>query len=118
MMKTILLVEDEKVIRTVLKILLEEKGHEVYEVDNGKKALSILEDKDFDLILMDLHMPVMSGFKAIRKLRENNCHTQAIAITASMTEEDKNKAVEAGFNDCIVKDFNATFNESIERFLQ
>lgn len=117
-MKKILLVEDEKVIRTVLKILIEEKGHEVHDVDNGEKALLAVKEREFDLILMDLHMPVMSGLKAMRQLRANNCQTLTIAITASMTEQDKNNALDAGFDDCIVKDFNAHFNEYIERFLQ
>ena len=117
-MKRVLLVEDEKVIRTVLKILIEEIGHEVHEVDNGEKALAAVAESEFDLILMDLHMPVMSGLKAMKKLRANNCQILTIAITASMTEEDKCKALEAGFDDCIVKDFNEQFNEHIERFLR
>ena len=116
-MKRILLVEDENVIRMVLKIMLEEKGHKVDEVENGQEAIALNAENDFDLILMDLHMPVMSGFKAIRKLRENGYQKYAIAITASMTKEDHSNAVSAGFDDCVLKNFEDEFYQVIEKYL-
>ncbi|WP_372371435.1 response regulator transcription factor [Candidatus Uabimicrobium sp. HlEnr_7] len=116
-MKKILVVEDESVIRMVLKILLKEKGHMVHEASNGEIALSLVEKNQFDLILMDLHMPVMSGYKTIKTLREKKMDMFVVAITASMTEEDKNEALELGFDDCILKNFDDNFNNQIDQFL-
>ena len=69
-MYRILVCDDEKDIVSALKIYLMAEGYEVFEANNGKQALQIIQEQEIHLILMDLMMPVMDGITATAKLRE------------------------------------------------
>jgi PAS domain S-box-containing protein len=106
----ILLVEDKPMNRKLAKIYLEKKGHNVSMASNGKEALEVHKSRQFDLILMDIHMPVMDGFEATTRIRarekERGRHTPIIAITAYAREEDRAKCLEAGMDYYISKPIN------------
>lgn len=71
-MKTILLIEDEKPLRTILTTRLETEGFNVLEADDGTKGLSVALEKKPDLILLDIIMPVMDGISMLKLLRKDD----------------------------------------------
>ena len=106
----ILLVEDNAINQKVAKGLLEKAGHVLTIADNGEIALELLSQKSFDLILMDIQMPVMDGYQTtleIRKREETSKqHIQIIAMTAHSMKGDREKCLKAGMNDYISKPLN------------
>ncbi len=98
----ILLVEDEILIRTLLNEYLRETPHIVANAQNGQEAVEMVKQTDFDLVIMDLRMPVMDGFSAARKIRnwEAGKFRKAlplIALSASVMVEDVEHCLSAGF---------------------
>ncbi len=103
-----LLVEDDYVNRTSQKKILESLGHEVLTAVNGNEALAVLKESDFDLIFMDIQMPVMDGVQATRAIRTNpefrdKAGIPIIALTAYAMTGDREKFLEAGMNDYLAK---------------
>jgi CheY-like chemotaxis protein len=94
----ILLVEDNEVNQRLLSRLLSDGGFDVTLAENGAVALEILSEKTFDLILMDLQMPVMDGYEAIRYIKEdpNLSGIPIVALTAHAMKKDKKRALGAG----------------------
>lgn len=72
MRKKILLAEDEKALQILYREELEEEGYEVYTVGNGQEALNRFQEGTFDLVIIDLRMPVMDGLEALSRLRSQN----------------------------------------------
>ncbi|MFQ3250505.1 MAG: signal transduction histidine kinase/CheY-like chemotaxis protein [Glaciecola sp.] len=102
--KHILVVEDNEINAEVVKSMLENEGYEVSLVFNGEKAISACLVQDFDLILMDLQMPVLDGLSATRQLRNQyKLKTPIVALTANAFAEDRAACLEAGMNDFISK---------------
>ncbi|WKJ89263.1 response regulator [Methylomonas montana] len=105
----ILLAEDNPVNQYMAVVLLEERGHTVRVANNGQEALDLQANEAFDLILMDVQMPVMDGFQAtgaIRaKERETQQHMRIIAMTAHALKGDRERCLEAGMDDYIAKPF-------------
>ncbi|HEX2945895.1 MAG TPA: histidine kinase N-terminal 7TM domain-containing protein [Clostridia bacterium] len=103
----ILLVEDNRANQLLVKKLLEKKDVKVDIAGNGKEALSMLEAKEFNLILMDIQMPEMDGYEATVAIRRNESavgrHTPIIALTANAAEDDKNACLQAGMDDYLSK---------------
>ncbi len=103
----ILLVEDKPMNRKLAKIYLEKKGHNVSTASNGKEALEMHKARKFDLILMDIHMPLMDGLEATSHIRaaeaKEGGHIPIIAITAYAMQEDKDKCLQAGMDYYISK---------------
>ncbi len=86
-MYRILVCDDEKDIVSALKIYLMAEGYEVFEANNGKQALQIIQEQEIHLILMDLMMPVMDGITATAKLREVS-NIPIIMLTAKSEDGD------------------------------
>ena len=102
----ILLAEDNVMNQMVAVKLLEKLGYEILVVENGKEALSRACAEEFDLIFMDVQMPVMDGLEATRKIREKRDKIKQpliIAMTANAMQEDKERCLQAGMNDYISK---------------
>jgi signal transduction histidine kinase/CheY-like chemotaxis protein len=100
----ILVVEDNKVNQLLLKHNLSQAGCLVDIVENGEEALAVLNNKVYDLILMDIQMPVMDGYETIHKLRKMmQINTPVIAMTAYAMSGEKEKCLAAGMNDYIAK---------------
>ncbi|MCL4481981.1 MAG: ATP-binding protein [Bacteroidetes bacterium] len=99
-----LVVEDIVLNQLLMKTLLDDFGFECDIASNGKVAIEMLQDKSYDIILMDLHMPEMNGFEATKYIR-NKMHskTPIIALTADVTTVDLAKCEAVGMNDYISK---------------
>ena len=102
----VLLVEDNKVNILVASKFLQNWGANLDVAENGEIAVSKVKEKSFDLILMDLQMPVMDGYTATTTIRSFNKEIPIIALTASVMLEKKDKALELGMNDYILKPFD------------
>jgi CheY-like chemotaxis protein len=81
MMATILLVEDDDQLRTMLKLLLTSSGYEVWEAPNGARVCSMHQEQRFDLVITDLVMPEIDGLEVIMELRRIDRKVQIIAIS-------------------------------------
>lgn len=99
----VLLVEDVEVNQLLIKNYLEKMGVSVTCADNGEVALDLVQQNSFDLIFMDMQMPVMSGIDAVKELRKRGCTIPIIMLTANATIEDRRKCFEAGANDYLTK---------------
>lgn len=102
----ILLVEDNEINQLVAKNQLEKYGLEVVLAHNGKQALELARQYRFDLIFMDIQMPVMDGYQATRQIRQFNSSIPIIALTAAAMVEDRQKALAVGMNDHLAKPLN------------
>ena len=109
--KKILYVEDNDDNVYMLKPRLERKGYEVLIAVDGKEGIYLAKNRNPDLILMDLDLPIIDGWEASKQLKEdtNTKHIPIIALSASVMAEDKNKAMDAGCDDFDSKpvDFNS-----------
>ncbi|MCG8537120.1 MAG: response regulator, partial [Pseudomonadales bacterium] len=108
--KRILLVEDNAVNQMVARGMLHKLGYVVTSVINGKEALGILEEKPFDLILMDCMMPILDGYETTKAWREleadSGAHIPIIAMTASVVEGEHQKCLSVGMDDYLSKPVN------------
>ena len=103
----ILLVEDNIVNQKLGVRLLEKMGHQVEVANNGQEACEVLRTARFDLVLMDLQMPVMGGLEATRKIRESEVQTRRhlpiLAMTAHAAAQDEKRCLEAGMDGYVTK---------------
>ena len=104
-MSSILIVDDEKDIVEALKIYLSGQDYEILTASNGEEAIRTVEEKNVDLILMDIMMPEMNGIKATAILREKT-NVPIIFLTAKSEDADKILGLEIGADDYITKPFN------------
>lgn len=101
----ILLVEDNEVNILVAKTFLERWGAIIDVAMNGQESLNMLDVNKHKLILMDMHMPVMDGYEATRRMRENGVKIPIIALTASLPREVNQRINEIGVDEIVVKPF-------------
>lgn len=102
-MFNILLAEDEIALRKLIKLNLEKRGFSVYECGNGQEALTLLENKDTDLIITDIMMPVIDGNALTQTVKSKNADLPVIMLTALSTIDDKKKSFEGGADDYLTK---------------
>jgi len=103
-MKTILVVDDERKLRDMVKVYLKKEGYRVVEAANGREALYVARYEKPDLILLDLMMPEMSGTEFMR-LYQQEATTPIIILTAKVEETDEVLGLELGADDYITKPF-------------
>jgi signal transduction histidine kinase/DNA-binding response OmpR family regulator len=107
----ILLVEDNAVNQQLAVRMLQKFGHTVKVAENGKEALTNMDNESFDLILMDVQMPEMDGFEATAAIREREritgTHIPIIAMTAHAMKGDQERCLEAGMDDYVSKPVQA-----------
>ena len=119
-MPKILLVEDNEMNRDMLSRRLQRKGYSVITADDGEKGLLLARSETPDLILMDISLPVMSGWEVTRLLKANEStrHIPIIALTAHAWVTDRQKAIEAGCDDYDTKPVElGRLSEKIESLL-
>ena len=116
--KSVLIVEDNKINQMITKKILEKKDMVCTIVDNGVDAIKLTKEGNFDVILMDIHMPGISGIEATKQIREFNKTVPIIALTAVTIEENLEEFYRAGFSEFIPKPFKADdFFDKISRVL-
>ncbi len=116
---SVLVVEDNKVNQLLLKHTLERSGITVSIAGNGSEALDLLSCNPYDLVLLDIQMPVMDGYETIYQLRHfQKLTVPVVAMTAYAMPGEKDKCIRAGMNDYLPKpvDFNE-LNKLLERYL-
>lgn len=101
--KKILLVEDNELNYEIAKTVLEEAGFIIDGASNGKEAVDKASNNTYDVILMDIQMPIMDGYEATKKLRKLGNRTPIIAMTANAFSEDRKKAKDVGMDGYIAK---------------
>ena len=104
-MLKILIVDDEEMIRSVLREYVEFEGNEAYEAENGMDAVKLCRDNHYDLILMDVMMPHLDGFSAVKEIKKNK-DIPVIMLSARGEEYDKLFAFELGVDDYVTKPFS------------
>ena len=114
----ILVVDDDDLNRRMMQLLLAREGHLVDLVSNGLEAFEAIKIKEYDVVFMDLQMPVMDGVEASRRIREwenGGQHTFIVALTASYLPEQGHVLFEAGIDNYIAKPFEI---EQVQRLLK
>lgn len=102
---TILIVEDEEKLSRVIQLELEYEAYITEVANNGKDALRLIEARDFDLVLLDIMLPELSGLEVLRRVRRANNATPIILLTARDLVHDKVSGLDLGANDYITKPF-------------
>jgi signal transduction histidine kinase/CheY-like chemotaxis protein len=101
----ILVVEDNKINQIVTKKIIQNSNMNCTIVDDGYAALVAIERENFDLILMDINMPLINGFETTKKIREKGIQIPVVALTAFDKQEVSEEAIAAGMNDILIKPF-------------
>lgn len=120
-MKKVLIADDTESSREILRTVLESVGYAVTEAANGLEALERARQERPDLIILDLHMPRMDGFIAVRQLRADPdfAGIPVIALTASAMHGDHEQAIAAGFTGYLTKPIRPTvLRREVQRLLQ
>lgn len=104
-MLKILVTDDEEKIRALIKKYAAFEGHTVFEAATGMEAIERCKNEQFDIIIMDVMMPELDGFSALREIRKNN-DTPVLMLSARGEEYDKIHGFELGVDDYVVKPFS------------
>ena len=103
---TILVADDEKEIRELLRLYLENSGYKVIEAEDGQQALEVLRSKKIDLCLLDIMMPKRDGLDVLAALRRSGCRTPVLLLTAKTQVEDRIRGLDTGADDYLPKPFD------------
>ncbi|MGD2094548.1 MAG: response regulator [Phycisphaerales bacterium] len=115
----VLLAEDTPANRKIINYILGELGLEVETVTDGREACQAVSERDFDLVLMDLHMPVMDGMEATKQIRTFNREIPIVALTADAMRQTRQKCKEGGFNGFASKPIiYKEFVEELSKYLE
>ena len=104
--KKIVVVEDEAHLAKGLKFNLEREGYRVTLVDNGQSALDLLGKEEFDLMILDIMLPKVSGLEVARRIRKTNMRFPILMLSAKSTVEDRELGLQAGADDYLTKPFH------------
>ena len=107
--------EDNPVNRKVALSMLKRLGYRADVAENGLEVLQALDEKPYDVVLMDVQMPEMDGLEATRRIRNQGLSTRIIAMTAHAMDGDRDECLEAGMNEYISKPINI---EELARILE
>lgn len=120
----LLLADDDDTNQIVTKAILKRHGYNVDIANDGRQAVDMLKNGDYDMVLMDCMMPVMNGFDATKAIRDpssavRNRQVPIIALTANAFQEDRKMCLEAGMDDCLVKPIEIDeLLDNIEKWLK
>lgn len=105
-MEKILVCDDEVGLRSVIKRYAENEGYKVTEASNGEEAVELCKNEDFDIIIMDIMMPKLDGFSAVKEIRKAS-NTPVIMLSARGEEYDRIRGFELGVDDYVSKPFSS-----------
>ena len=106
MKEKVLLAEDEKQLAKAVKAILNYSNYDVEVAYNGQEAINFVKNSVFDIIIMDIMMPIMDGIEALKEMRNMGVHTPVILLTAKSQIDDKVDGLDAGANDYLTKPFD------------
>lgn len=106
MKEKILLVEDEVELSKAVKMILTFENYDVDTAYNGKEAIELVKENVFDVIVMDVMMPIVDGIEALKEMRKIGVNTPVILLTAKSQIDDKVEGLDSGANDYLTKPFN------------
>ena len=123
MPKKVLVAEDSSVIQNLTKKILQMQNYEISSVKNGQQVLDALQDQHFDIILMDINMPVMDGMECSRQIRAlsdaSKSQIPIVAITGNAQNYSIDEFKDAGINDYLPKPLNFdTLVETVKKYTQ
>jgi DNA-binding response OmpR family regulator len=104
-MAKILIVDDEQMIRTVIKEYAEFEGHECFEAEDGMQAVKMVRDGQYDLVIMDVMMPKLDGYYAVKEIRKFSS-IPIMMLSARVEEYDRLFGFEVGVDDYVTKPFS------------
>jgi DNA-binding NtrC family response regulator len=113
MEKTILIVDDEEGVRRVLREFFKRRGFNVFEAENGEKAIQVARSNKISVVLLDINMPGMDGIETLKKLMEIDPRPGVVMITAMEDEDRVKKALELGAYSYVLKPCNFTYLELV-----
>lgn len=102
----ILIAEDEPQLLRVLTVAMQRAGYDVDPVDNGLKAVEHAKENSYDVIILDIMMPVMDGITALKKIRESGDKTYILMLTAKAEIDDRVTGLDSGADDYLTKPFS------------
>lgn len=103
----ILIVEDNIINQLITKKIIEKNNYKCSVVNDGFTAIDLLKKEEFDVVLMDINMPLMNGFETTRRIRSIGILTPIVALTAFDKDEIADEAISSGMNDIIIKPFES-----------
>jgi two-component system CheB/CheR fusion protein len=116
--KRMLIVEDNTSLQLLAKNMFSPLDIEIEFAENGEVSIVKIQKTSFDIILMDLQMPIMGGVEATKRIRESGCTTPIIAVTANVLKKEEERAMQAGCNDYILKPYKfINLVNMIEKYL-
>lgn len=106
--KNVLIAEDSSVIQNLARKILEFQNFKITVVKNGEQVLQLLEKEPFDIVLLDINMPVMDGIECVKAIREEKktAKLPVVAITGNARNFTEDEYKEAGFNEVLMKPLN------------
>ncbi len=119
-MKKVLIIEDNENNLYMMRFIMAKLGHEVLEARDGAAGVDLAKKKRPDLILMDIQLPLLDGYSATRRIREDDALKEVpiVAVTSYAMVGDREKAIEAGCTAYVEKPINpAGFIEVVKRFI-
>jgi len=99
----VLVAEDNETNQLLISVMLQDRGLSYTIVENGQKVIQTVKDKEFDLIFMDINMPILDGINATKILRKNNYAKPIVSLSANVIESDTRSFKEAGMDDILHK---------------
>lgn len=105
MAKRVLVIDDEEIMRSIISGVYEDEGFEVDEASDGKEGLSLFEENDYDLVVLDVMMPVMDGWSVCRRIREKS-NVLIIMLTSRDEDDDQLLGYELGVDEYVTKPVN------------
>lgn len=106
-MARVLVVDDEALVRKVVRVVLEAEGHEVVEAGDGEAALRVVDSDGPEAVVLDLMIPGMDGYEVCRRVKEAEGGQKVLVLTAMAADESVVRAREAGADDVMTKPFSA-----------
>lgn len=117
-MKTVLYADDNQEIVDIVRLTVERAGYQLLTAKDGNQAVQVCQDENPDMVLMDINMPGLDGFSAVRQLREDGFNNPVIVLTASESRRDRDEAYAAGCDDFVLKTIDmAEVENMIARYL-
>ncbi len=108
--KRVLIAEDSSVIQNLARKILEFQNYEITAVKNGEQVMQIVDKEDFDIVLLDINMPIMDGMECVKAIRllsdKKKANLPVVAITGNAKNYSEEEFKAAGFNDVLVKPLN------------